>query len=84
MSAMSLSTNSTEKYEEYDHWTPYSGTMTQKSAGWEYKSGKYLGESVVFYRNVPFDSRKKVKKHTVAYSNFILFMRIIIFIFFLL
>ena len=67
MFAMSLSTNSTEKYEKYDNWTPYSGTMTQKSAGWEYKSGKYLGESVVFYRNVPFDSRKKVKKHTVAY-----------------
>ena len=44
MSAMSLSTNSKEKYEIYDNWTPYSGTMTQKSAGWEYKSGKYLGE----------------------------------------
>ena len=45
MSAMSLSANSTEKYKKYDNWTPYSGTMTQKSAGWEYKSGKYLGEA---------------------------------------
>ena len=34
MSAMSLSANSTEKYKKYDNWTPYSGTMTQKSAGY--------------------------------------------------
>ncbi len=58
MSAMSLSANSTEKYKKYDKWTPYSGTTTQKSAGWEYKTGKYLRESVVFYRNVPFNSKK--------------------------
>ena len=42
------------KYATFNNWNGYSGINTNLSDGWQYKTGKYEGQSCVFYRRVPF------------------------------
>ena len=50
------------KYAAYDGWTAYSGTNTDLRMGWQYKTGKYQGETCVFYRKVQYSENDGGRK----------------------